>query len=203
MSYLLFLLADIQQIPLKYLDQFMEVFRELFQCQDLSQLHLCDHGPVESMLPVVYHARIQAKLEKGARGLEKGNRAEGKRIIKAQKKHWHKNQTFQKFLSIYKSYVRECIFPQFSDYGTDVLYQAEPILRVVFPESVPSAKLHTDSEFWHQCNEVNYWVPLTDVSGANTLWSESTPGQGGGRRRGEESAAALMISVLSALSFGH
>lgn len=131
------------------------------------------------MLPVIYHARIQAKLEKGARGLEKGNRPEGKRIIKAQKKHWHKNQTFQKFLAIYTAYVRECIFPQFQEYdGEAMLYQAEPILRVVFPGSVASAKLHSDSEFWHQCNEVNYWCPLTDVAGANSLWSESTPGQG-------------------------
>lgn len=178
-SYIAFHLIDIQQFPPKYLKQFMDVFKELFQCDDLSQLHLADHGPVETMLPVIYHARIQAKMEKGARGLEKGNRPEGKRIIKAQKKHWHKNQTFKKFLSIYTDYVRECILPQFLEYDSEaLLYQAEPILRVVFPGSVASAKLHSDSEFWHQCNEVNYWCPLTDVAGANSLWSESTPGQG-------------------------
>jgi hypothetical protein len=70
------------------------------------------------------------------------------------------------------------VYPQFSEYDTEVLYQAEPILRVVFPGSVASAKLHKDSEFWHQCNEVNYWVPLTDVKGENSLWSESVPGKG-------------------------
>lgn len=170
--------TDIQQLPPKYLSQFKEVFQELFGCEDLSQLHLADHGSVETMLPVIYHARIQAKLEKGARGLEKGNRPEGKRIIKSQKKHWHKNQSFQKFLAVYKAYVHECVFPQFEQYDTEVLFQAEPILRVVFPGSVASAKLHSDSEFWHQCNEVNYWVPLTDVAGANSLWSESKPGRG-------------------------
>lgn len=88
--------TEIQQCPEKYHSQFMLIFRELFQCEDLSQLHLCDHGPVETMLPVLYHARIQAKMEKGARGLEKGNRGEGKRIIKAQKKHWHHNKVFKK-----------------------------------------------------------------------------------------------------------
>jgi hypothetical protein len=170
--------TEIQQCPPKYLEQFKAVFRELFQCDDLSQLHLADHGPVETMLPVIYHARIQAKLEKGARGLQKGNRAEGKRIIKAQKKLWHKNQVFQKFLAIYTAYVRECIYPQFKELDEDVLYQAEPILRVVFPGSVASAKLHSDSEFWHQCNEVNFWFPLTDVAGPNSLWSESVPGKG-------------------------
>ena len=173
----MFLLV-VQQIPPKYFDQFLEVFRELFNCDDLSQLHLADHGPVETMLPVIYHARIQAKMEKGARGLEKGNRPEGKRIIKAQKKNWHKNETFKKFLVIYRAYVRECIFPQFKEYDSELLYQAEPILRVVFPGSVAPAKLHSDSEFWHQCNEVNYWCPMTDVAGENSLWCESSPGQG-------------------------
>lgn len=79
---------------------------------------------------------------------------------------------------MYTEYVRECVLPQFSSLDEEVLYQAEPILRVVFPGSVPSAKLHADNEFWHQCNELNFWVPMTDVAGANTLWSESTPGQG-------------------------
>ena len=150
----------------------------MFGCQDLSKLHLNDHGPVETMPPVLYHARIQAKMEKGARGLEKGNRPEGKRIIKAQKKHWRKNQCYQKFLSIYREYVRECILPQFLELDKEIMYQAEPILRVVFPNSVAPAKLHADSEFWHQCNELNYWFPLTDVSGTNSLWSESKPGLG-------------------------
>jgi hypothetical protein len=51
----------VQQCPDKFRLQFQALFRELFQCEDLSQLHLQEAGPVETMLPVIYHARIQVR----------------------------------------------------------------------------------------------------------------------------------------------
>jgi hypothetical protein len=57
-----------------------------------------------------------------------------------------------------------------------LLYQRKPILRVVMPGSVPPTKRHCDADYYHDANEINFWVPLTRVWGSNTLWSESAPG---------------------------
>lgn len=37
---------------------------------------------------------------------------------------------------------------------------------------------HTDSDYHHQPNELNVWLPLTRAAGSNTLWAESAPGLG-------------------------
>ena len=35
---------------------------------------------------------------------------------------------------------------------------------------------HTDSMYFHQRGQINFWVPLTKVYDSNTLWVESSPG---------------------------
>lgn len=170
------LVEDQQRMPEKYRVLFQRTLQEMFQCDNLEKLHECDHGPVDTMAPALYHARIQAKVEKGARGVGE-SRDIGKRIIKSQKAAWRNNEHLKRFVEIYKSFVFEHIMPQFKDFG-EIIYQAEPLIRIVFPGSVAPAKLHADGDFWHQANELNYWVPVVDVDGASSLWSESFPNAG-------------------------
>jgi hypothetical protein len=129
-----------------------------------------NYESLENMVPVIYHARVQAKLEKGSRSI-------GKDTIKLQNKNWEKNEIFHRFLRIYEEFVHDFILPQFQEYG-GILYQAIPTLRVVFPGSVAPVKPHKDADYWHDSNEINYWVPLVPVAGSNSLWSESEPGKG-------------------------
>jgi hypothetical protein len=159
-----------QKYPTDYLEKFQEIFQEMYQSNDLSHLHLMNHYPLETMPPVIYHARVQAKIEKGSGHV-------GKQAIKSQNKNWQKNQSMKKFLRIYQDFLRDFILPQFHDYG-GILYQTVPTLRVVYPGSVAPVKPHKDADYWHDSNEINYWVPLVPVSGSNSLWSESEPGKG-------------------------
>lgn len=39
-------------------------------------------------------------------------------------------------------------------------------------------RLHNDAQYGHQPGEVNFWLPLTRLAAANTLWAESEEGRG-------------------------
>eukprot|EP00913_Durusdinium_trenchii_P029241 g27409.t2 len=71
--------------------------------------------------------------------------------------------------------------------------QAEPVIRVMMPghcatkrhrEKVGSSvslvfSLHSqDADYGHVPEEINFWLPITSVSGSNSLWVESFPGRG-------------------------
>jgi hypothetical protein len=59
-----------------------------------------------------------------------------------------------------------------------VVYQDAPTFRVHLAGTGKDlGKRHTDAEYCHQPGEVNFWLPLTEVFGTNTLWTESAPGR--------------------------
>ena len=89
---------------------------------------------------------------------------------------FEKTDAYREFLAVYHRFVAEWIVPQLGQGA--LLYQRKPILRVVLPGSVPPTALHCDADYWHDANELNFWVPLTRVAGANSLWSETEPGKG-------------------------
>lgn len=39
-------------------------------------------------------------------------------------------------------------------------------------------RMHNDAQYGHQPGEVNFWLPLTRLSAANTLWTETAEGRG-------------------------
>ena len=91
-----------------------------------------------------------------------------------QARTWKQSEEWTTFQRLYERFVEEWIMPQFG--GSDLLVQAEPVLRCVLPGSVSPCKPHCDADYYHDPSEVNYWVPLTHVSGANSLWVETSPG---------------------------
>ena len=63
--------------------------------------------------------------------------------------------------------------------GTSLLYQREPNFRCHLPGTGHLlVHKHRDSDYYHQPNELNVWIPLTDCFGSNTLWAESAPDRG-------------------------
>ncbi|CAD7929911.1 unnamed protein product [Amoebophrya sp. A25] len=62
---------------------------------------------------------------------------------------------------------------------TALLTQEQPVLRVVFPHSTTApSRPHRDLDYGHLPQEVNYWVPLSQLSSKNSLYCESLPGAG-------------------------
>lgn len=54
--------------------------------------------------------------------------------------------------------------------------QDPPTFRVQIPSNSPIGKVHKDSDYEsHVDTEINIWVPVTNVWGANTLHVESSP----------------------------
>ena len=50
------------------------------------------------------------------------------------------------------------------------LYQKIPTIRVHFPEMNTSSIWHRDTDFGHPKGEINFWIPLTEISPSTSLW---------------------------------
>jgi len=82
-----------------------------------------------------------------------------------------------KLWECYISFVRAVIAPMIGD-SDGILYQIEPNFRCHLPGTGHKlVKPHRDSDYFHQPNEINFWLPCTTCFGANTLWAESAPGR--------------------------
>lgn len=115
--------------------------------------------------PALHRARVQSRLPTAPASKE---------ATKRQQRAWRANEGWREFVAVYERFVREWVLPQFG--GADLLYQAQPVLRVVLPGSVPPCRPHCDSDYYHDANELNFWCPLNHVFGASSLWAESSPG---------------------------
>ena len=82
----------------------------------------------------------------------------------------------QNFQFIYHQFIREIVAPMLDCNPDDLYYQRTPALRIVVPSDTPVGHKHCDYEYGHQPAEVNFWIPLTEVSRTNTLYVESMPG---------------------------
>jgi len=98
-----------------------------------------------------------------------------------QKKHLNelfRSAPYSQWLEAYDAFVRVVVLPVMDD-PQGIYYQRPPTLRVAMPAQVATIGIHCDSDYHgHHPAEVNFWVPLVDVSGGNALWLESEPGGG-------------------------
>lgn len=82
------------------------------------------------------------------------------------------------FLAAYRRFVADVIVPLVGD-PRGVVFQCPPTLRVVVPSARAVGKPHRDLDYArHEEGEINFWVPMTEVWGANSLHLESSPGAG-------------------------
>tara|TARA_B110000438_G_scaffold206836_1_gene198571 strand:+ start:408 stop:1049 length:642 start_codon:yes stop_codon:yes gene_type:complete len=73
------------------------------------------------------------------------------------------------FSELYKKFIKEFISKMFDE---PVLYQTFPTFRVHQPNNVAVGEFHKDSDFGHDTNEVNFWLPFTNAYDSNTVWIE-------------------------------
>ena len=80
----------------------------------------------------------------------------------------------------YRQLIEQVIAPHVGDtYPCDrVVFQAEPALRIQPPSTPRIGFPHTDSIYFHQRGQVNFWIPATATFGSNSLWAESAPCRG-------------------------
>ena len=85
-----------------------------------------------------------------------------------------------RFEALLRRFVREVVAPLIgcAERPDDCRYQASPTLRISYPSGKAMGHPHCDFEYKHQPCELNFWLPLTEVWGGNTLYAESAPGRG-------------------------
>lgn len=83
---------------------------------------------------------------------------------------------YDEFTRIYLTFLRDVVR---KDLGEDmVLYQRIPTLRVHLAGAPAIGRPHRDADYRHTAFELNYWLPLSNCHGANSLWIESERGRG-------------------------
>lgn len=105
-------------------------------------------------------------------------------LIHRVQNHWNRHRSIQgmqdaslhQFNHVYWRFIEAVIGPSMG--GGRLVYQRAPGLRVHPPSERPLGQMHTDEEYHHQPSELNFWVPLTDCFGNNSLWIESEPDKG-------------------------
>ena len=79
---------------------------------------------------------------------------------------------------VYLRFLREIVLPNIND-PNGILFQTRPTFRChIAGGGAPTGRLHCDAEYGHQSAEINYWLPLTQATGTNSLYAESQPGKG-------------------------
>jgi hypothetical protein len=69
--------------------------------------------------------------------------------------------------------------PAEGDKSPTLIYQRDPNFRAHLPGTRHLlVHKHRDADYFHQPNEVNFWIPLTECRSTNTVWVESSPGRG-------------------------
>jgi hypothetical protein len=87
------------------------------------------------------------------------------------------------FHDAYDEFVRTACVPRFAaligeqqeESCTEVYYQSFPCLRIIQPDEF-SIGPHADVAYGHHPCSVNFYVPLTKIGGASSLFLESRPG---------------------------
>ena len=144
----------------------------------------CDGGP-ERLARL--HESTAAQRELGALGCASSWAATGltysKELDEATRygcgifnRLWKASALREDFMRLFERFVREVIAPQLE--SPDLVYQTVPIFRVFLPGHLAVGPRHTDAGYHEQPNELNFWVPLTQVHGTNSLFVESLAGRG-------------------------
>jgi hypothetical protein len=75
---------------------------------------------------------------------------------------------------LYRQFVQDVIG---GILGEPFCFQRVPTFRVHLPSNVAVGEFHTDADYHHPVGEVNFWVPLTNAWGSNTVWIERAPSE--------------------------
>lgn len=83
---------------------------------------------------------------------------------------------FSRLLEVYSDFIQNVVLDHLQ---TDsVAFQKLPTFRCHMPGTGAMGRPHRDEDYGHPRCEVNFWVPLTSLSGSNSLYAESKRGLG-------------------------
>lgn len=83
---------------------------------------------------------------------------------------------WQRFVDLYHDFLRTFVLEDMRT--TCIAFQATPTFRCHLPGCGTVGRPHRDEDYHHPRCEMNYWIPVTPVSGTNTLYAESRRGCG-------------------------
>jgi len=77
------------------------------------------------------------------------------------------------FMDCYITFIHEIVKPYF---GWEIVYQAQPTFRIQFVNN-RAVEPHRDADYNHPIQELNWWLPVTNTFGTNSIWIESKRGK--------------------------
>ena len=151
-------------------------FRRMFQLDtgdvDLANLH---HMRMREDRAPLSLALIHGFKVAGHKCPAKWNKALARKKDRLRK--FVASKAYRDFHATFTAFVQAVIVPLIGD-ASGLVFQDPPTFRVQLPSCTPIGKPHKDSDYSsHVDSEINIWVPVTDVWGANTLYTESAPGR--------------------------
>ncbi len=134
--------------------KFIELFHDVLNCEKLQQIHKSSgieyklfDDPLKDS-ETEFHKAIYDKLRSG----------------------------WPEFLDSYKSFIENEVAPNIQT-KKGLIYQKWPTFRFNLPNNVAVGGWHTDSEYNHPPNEINFIVPMTPMFESNATIAESEPGK--------------------------
>jgi hypothetical protein len=125
---------------------FEEIIKNLFNCSDLSMIHTQWKSDYDLFTDVRTDTHTEFH------------------------KHFYNNITDTNFYSVYTKFMKEQVQPLFNE---PIIYQKIPSFRVQLPSNVGVAQFHKDRDYQHSTHEINFFIPITNAIGNNTIWVES------------------------------
>ena len=151
---------------------FRELIISIFQCccpgfaASTTDTRVCDEGDILEMIHTIIETPICPNRTVFHAAMNNIKNANTPREV----------AIYSRYKALLLDFVREIVAPLLNEEPDDVIFQRHPTLRVCLPSDLPMGVPHTDYEYHHMPSEVNIWLPLTRVYGANTLHTESRPG---------------------------
>lgn len=90
-------------------------------------------------------------------------------------KHFYDNVASTNWYPLYEEFIRDIVQ---EIVGEPIYFQKIPTFRVHQPKNLAVAAYHKDSEYSHSVYEMNFFLPLTDAFGNNTIWAETEVDKG-------------------------
>lgn len=92
---------------------------------------------------------------------------------------WHlkfyDNFANSRFSIVYAAFLQQFVQRLF---GEAIVVQAKPTFRIHWKGNLSVGAFHRDSDYNHPSEEVNFWIPVTEAYGTNTIWLESATDKG-------------------------
>ena len=166
--------SNLRQPQIIHYDTARYPFRDrIIECMGIHVPHGEDGGAIlEALRPP---SEPTTESYRACKSTGPGNR--GPSTLYIQQWCHRSKQQHRAFGEVYLRFLREVVLPNIGD-ADGILFQRIPTFRThVSGGGAPTGRPHKDSDYGHQRNEINYWLPITRTFGTNSLYAESAPGK--------------------------